>query len=112
MDLKKERKESVLIRQELNVVNALGLHKRPAAKFVRAAHGFRSEIWIDKGQARFSAISIIDVLTADLNCGDTAMIEARGPDAKEAVARLVNLVREFKQRDLNGQWPICAEDDF
>jgi len=112
MDLKKQKRESVVIRQELKVVNALGLHKRPAAKFVRAAKGFRSEIRIGKGEPRFSAISIIDVLTADLNCGDTAMIEAKGPDAEEAVARLVNLAREFKQRDLNGEWPICAEDDF
>ena len=112
MDLKQEKEESALITQELNVGNALGLHKRPAAKFVRAAKAFRSEIRIGKGEARFSAISIIDVLAADLNCGDTAMIEAKGPDAEEAVARLVTLIREFKQRDLTGQWPICAEDDF
>ena len=78
-------------------MNELGLHARPAAEFVRAAQAFRSEIWILKGEARFSAGSIIEVLMANLDCGDTATIEAQGPDAEKAVARLVELVHKFSE---------------
>jgi phosphocarrier protein len=89
----------VVIRQEITIVNELGLHARPAAEFVLAAKAFRSQIWLVKGAERFSAASVLDVLTANLNCGDTATIEAEGPDAEEAVKRLLELTREFGKRD-------------
>ncbi len=106
------KRESVLVRREIKIMNELGLHARPAAEFIRAANAFRSEIWILKGKERFSAISIIEVLRANLDCGDTATIEANGPDADEAAARLVKIVREFREKDLQGSWPRCAEDDY
>ena len=89
----------VVIRQEITITNELGLHARPAAEFVRAAAAFRSQIWLLKGTERFSAASIIEVLTANLNRGDTATIEAEGPDAEEAVKRLAELTREFGKTD-------------
>ena len=90
---------SNLVRQEITITNQLGLHARPAAEFVRATKAFRSQIWIVKGNERFPAGSIMEVLTANLNCGDTAIIEADGPDAKEAVEKMANLVQEFKNSD-------------
>lgn len=89
----------MVILQEITIVNELGLHARPAAEFVLAAKAFRSQIWLVKGAERFSAASILDVLTANLNCGDTAKIEAEGPDAEQAVKRLVELTREFGKKD-------------
>ncbi|HEX4639006.1 MAG TPA: HPr family phosphocarrier protein [Chthoniobacterales bacterium] len=88
-----------LVRQEITITNQAGLHARPAAEFVRASKAFRSQIWIVKGEERFSAGSIMEVLTANLNCGDSATIEADGPDAKEAVKKLVELVAEFGGKD-------------
>ena len=105
---------TVLVRDGITIVNELGLHARPAAEFVRAAKAFRSETWLVKGEARFSASSILDVLTANLYRGDTATIEAEGPDAEEAVKRLVELTREFGKRELGGKWrgPRRGEEDF
>ena len=87
-----------LINQETKITNRLGLHARPAAEFVRMTKSFRSKVWIVKDEERFAADSIIEVLTANLNCGDAATIEADGPDAKEAVEKLVALLAEFGQR--------------
>ena len=105
---------SVVTRQEITITNKLGLHARPAAEFVRAAKAFRSQIWLVKGAERFSATSIIDVLTANLNRGNTATIEAEGPDAEEAVDRLVELARAFGKWDREGNWSgsCSGEDDF
>ena len=97
--LQNEKTKSLLIRREIKIVNELGLHARPAAEFVLAAKAFRSQIWLIKGGERFSAASILDVLCANLNCGDTATIEAEGPDAEEAIKRLVELTGEFGKRD-------------
>ena len=102
------------VRQEITIVNEQGLHARPAAEFVCAAKAFRSHIWLTKGGERFSAASILDVLIANLNCGETAVIEAQGPDAEEAVRRLVELASEFGKRDLNNKSPASRrpEEDF
>ena len=105
---------TVVIRQEITIVNELGLHARPAAEFVFAARAFRSQIWLLKGEERFSAVSIIEVLIANLYRGDTATIEAEGPDAEAAVRRLVELPREFGMRDRDGTWDVSRrqEEDF
>jgi phosphocarrier protein HPr len=112
--LQNGKAKSLLIRREVKIVNELGLHARPAGEFVRAANVFRSEIWIIKGEERFSAKSIIEVLTANLNYGNTAIIEAEGPDSERAIAGLAKLVSEFKDEDLEygRNQCICLEEDF
>jgi phosphotransferase system HPr (HPr) family protein len=101
------------VRREIIILNELGLHARPAAEFVRAAKAFRSQIWLVKGEERFSVASILEVLTANLNRGDTATIEAEGPDAQEAVKRLTELTREFGEMEPpSGPSDHRVEDDF
>ena len=73
-----QKKEPVTVRREVRIANKLGLHARPAAQFVRQAKAFRSDIWLVKDDKRFSALSLIDVLRANLNCGDSAVLEAHG----------------------------------
>jgi phosphotransferase system HPr (HPr) family protein len=63
------RREAVRATQQITIVNKLGLHARPAAQFVRRANAFRSEIWIVTKAGRFSALSLIDVMRANLDCG-------------------------------------------
>jgi len=112
--LQNEKAKSLPIRREVKIVNEQGLHARPAAEFVRAANVFRSEIWIMKGEERFSAKSIIEVLTANLNCGNTAIIEAEGPDSETAIACLAKVILEFKDEDRKYGWNQCncLEEDF
>lgn len=85
---------NVRAKRQITVTNELGLHARPAAEFVRRANGFRSEIWILTGKQRFSALSLIEVMRANLNQGAVATLEAVGPDALEAVECLEKIVSE------------------
>jgi len=48
-----------------------------------------------KDGQKYSAHSLVDVLRANLDCGATAMLEAHGADAEEAVNQLEQLLREF-----------------
>lgn len=91
------------MKRELEVLNPLGLHARPAAEFVRAVHKFNSEITIRKGDERFSAHSILEVLSANLDCGSRITIEAIGADAREALDRLEQLLFEFKEQEKGWQ---------
>jgi phosphotransferase system HPr (HPr) family protein len=90
------KREPVLARREVRISNELGLHARPAAEFVKKAKAFGSDIWIIKDDKRYSADSLIDVLRANLDCGATAILEAHGPDAEQALDRLERLLVEFE----------------
>jgi phosphotransferase system HPr (HPr) family protein len=68
------------MRKEVEIVNKLGLHARPAALFVRCVIRFKSKLTICKGDENFSAASILEVLSADLDCG--APCRPRGDRAR------------------------------
>ena len=75
--------------------NELGMHARPAAEFARKANSFRSELWLVRDGARFSATSVIDILRANLERGAKLTLEAHGTDAEEAVAALEKVLSEL-----------------
>jgi phosphocarrier protein HPr len=89
-------REAVRASREITIVNELGLHARPAAEFVRRANAFRSDIWLVTENGRFSALSLIDVMRANLDRGAVATLEAHGTDAEEALDRLAKLVSGFR----------------
>jgi phosphocarrier protein len=84
------------MRREVQIVNELGLHARPAAEFVRCAMKFQSEIVLRRGADCFSAASILEVLSANLDCGAKVVLEAVGPDAEHALDELEKLLDEFR----------------
>jgi phosphocarrier protein HPr len=92
-------RETIRATREITIVNEMGLHARPAAEFVRRANAFRSEIWIHAKTGRFSALSLLEVMRANLDCGAVVRVEAIGPDAEEAVERLAQVVRELRDVD-------------
>ncbi len=81
--------------RELTVLNTLGLHARPAAEFVRCARKFKSEIFIHKSGEQYSAASILDVLSANLDCGAKLVLHAEGADAAQALDELSELLKIF-----------------
>ena len=95
------KRPAVTVRREVRITNELGLHARPAAEFVKRAKAFRSEIWVIKNDARYSADSLIDILRANLDCGASATLEAHGTDAEEAIESLEALLIEFKGKHDN-----------
>ena len=74
--------------KEVEIVNKLGLHARPASEFVRCWIRFKSKITICKGDENFSAASILEALSADLDCGARVVLEAIGPMSKKYLMSL------------------------
>ncbi len=98
--------------REVEISNELGLHARPAAEFVRCVLKFTSEVTIQKGEDRFEASSILEVLSANLDCGSRIRLEAIGPDAEQALEELEALLVQFrieeeKQRCDGGEEGAC-----
>lgn len=80
---------------DVEVINEVGLHARPAAQFATAARKFDATLTVSSGsRGPVSAISIIGLATLGAKKGDTLHIEATGAQAKEAVDALVAMVKD------------------
>jgi phosphocarrier protein FPr len=78
---------SILVR------NAIGLHARPAARFVETVRGFDAEVHVAKagGGAPVRATSLTNVVALGARFGDTLVLSASGPDAGAVLAALQGL---------------------
>jgi phosphocarrier protein len=81
-----------VVRRQVEITNELGLHFRPAQKFVQLASQFQSEIRVHYHGKESNAKSFLDLTLLAAECGTQLDLVARGPDAEEAVEALVRLV--------------------
>lgn len=89
--------DSAQINQEIHlfIQNQMGLHARPAAKFVATASQFQSDIIVRNvtaGSESVNAKSINQVVILGIRQGDEIAIAATGVDADAALAALQHLV--------------------
>jgi len=78
--------------KETIVNNQVGLHARPATFFIQKANEYKSSIWIEKEERRVNAKSLLGVLSLGIVKGSTIGLIGDGPDEKEAVDKLVELI--------------------
>ena len=78
--------------KEAAVNNQVGLHARPATFFIQKANEFKSSIWVEKDERRVNAKSLLGVLSLGIVKCTSVNLIADGPDEKEAVDALVELI--------------------
>jgi multiphosphoryl transfer protein len=82
---------------ELDVGNRLGLHARPAARFVQTAGSFDAQVWVTNlstGAGPASARSLNAIATLGVRRGHRIAVSARGPQAHDALEALEVLARQ------------------
>jgi phosphocarrier protein len=84
--------EPPVVRRPVEILNSLGLHMRPADKFVKLALRFQSEVRVLHNGNEYNGKSILDLTSLAAECGTRLELEARGADAAEAIAALAGLV--------------------
>ncbi|HPA44374.1 MAG TPA: HPr family phosphocarrier protein [bacterium] len=84
--------EMFTVSREVVILNALGLHARPAASLVEAVSNLNCKVWIRKDDYTVNAKSLMGVLTLVAAQGTVLVITAEGKDAQRAVDRIVELV--------------------
>ena len=72
--------------------NQLGLHARACALFVKTAARYRSEVWVARDDLEVNGKSIMGVMMLAAEEGATIRVRAEGPDERDAVAALQELV--------------------
>jgi phosphocarrier protein len=74
------------------IVNALGMHARPAAMLVQAANRFQSEVLVDRDGTQVNAKSIMGVLTLAASKGTQILVSCEGEDAPQAMEVLARII--------------------
>lgn len=74
------------------IQNKYGLHARPAAEFVKTAHGFAADVWVRKADLEVNGKSIMGMMMLAAEQGTELVIRASGSDAVDAVDALTALV--------------------
>ena len=86
-----------MVSESVTIVNGLGLHARAAARFVRTAGAFRSQIRVTRGSRTTDGKSILGLLLLAAARGTQIQISADGPDEEAAVRTLIELaIRGFE----------------
>ena len=73
-----------------------GLHNKQATYFVQKANEFDSSIWLESGNRKMNAKSLLGIMTLGLVTGTVVTISASGADAEAAV----NSLEALLQRDI------------
>ncbi|MDO5689860.1 MAG: HPr family phosphocarrier protein [Tissierellia bacterium] len=82
-----------MVEEKVTLVNEIGLHARPASKFIRESIKYKSRIDLIKNEKVYNAKSIMGVLSMGAGKNDEIIIRAEGEDEVEAVKNLVHLLK-------------------
>jgi phosphocarrier protein HPr len=83
-----------MLREEITIINKLGLHARASAKLTQLAGKFACEIWMSRNGRRINAKSIMGVMMLAAGIGSTVVVETEGADETEAMTALKALIAD------------------
>jgi phosphocarrier protein HPr len=83
-----------MIRTSITISNKLGLHARASAKLTKLAGGFRSEVFMTRGDRRVNAKSIMGVMMLAAGNGTEVQLEVEGEDEQAAMGALLTLIND------------------
>jgi phosphocarrier protein len=78
----------------VTISNKLGLHARASAKLTKLAGSFPCEVWMNKGERRINAKSIMGVMMLAAGLGSEVMVETLGEREGEALTALLALIND------------------
>ena len=65
-----------------------GLHNKQATYFVQKANEYESSIWLESGNRKMNAKSLLGIMSLGIVSGSTVTLSAVGSDEETAVAAL------------------------
>ena len=83
---------AVVTSDAIVIPNPTGLHARPSAVLANVAKSFASEVRLQVGDRSANARSVTSLMGLEVTGGDKIVLVAKGPDAKEAIEKLSELI--------------------
>ncbi|NJO17087.1 MAG: HPr family phosphocarrier protein [Thioploca sp.] len=82
-----------MLKQTLRIVNKLGLHARAAAKLVKLASAFESQVQVKRQQREVNGKSIMGVMLLAAGKGTEIELTVDGVDELKAMEELSQLIQ-------------------
>ena len=83
-----------MIKQDIEIINKLGLHARAAAKFVQTASRFSSKVEVVRKSQTINGKSIMGVMMLAAAKGTVIQLIINGEDEGQACNALVQLINQ------------------
>jgi len=83
-----------MVKKEVVVRCESGLHNRQATYFVQKANEFDCGIWVESGNRRMNAKSLLGIMSLGVVTGVTVTLVADGANAEQAVEVLAELLQK------------------
>lgn len=84
-----------MLKQEITIINKLGLHARASSKFTQTASRFQSEVWVARNGRRVNGKSIMGLMMLAAAQGSRIELETEGADEAAAMQALVDLINDY-----------------
>lgn len=84
-----------MLKQDVQIINKLGLHARASAKLTQLASQHPCEVWLSRNGRRINAKSIMGVMMLAAAKGATVTVETDGVQEQEAMAAIVALIGDY-----------------
>ena len=88
-----------MIKQEMKILNELGIHARPAGMLANTASRFTCDIKLFKDGMEVNAKSIMGVMTLAAGCGSLIEVTASGKDEADAIKAIGELFAQKFDED-------------
>ena len=80
-----------MVQKEIIMKSEIGLQASPAAKFVKLAVQYKSNLTIEVNERKCNGRSLLLIMSLGIGAGDTLLLTADGPDEQELIDALVQL---------------------
>ena len=81
-------RETIRMRKPIPIQSPRGLEARPVALLVQVASQYESEIYVESGEKKVNAKSIMGMMTLGLVAGEDVTVTANGGDEEEAILNI------------------------
>ncbi len=81
-----------MVEKKVCINNEIGLHARAASKFLNEAVKYQSNVELIKGNKKYSAKSIISILSISAHKGTELILRCEGEDEVVALENLSELI--------------------
>ena len=83
-----------MIEKQTTIINKLGLHARASAKLTKLAGSFPCAVWMQRGERRVNAKSIMGVMMLAAGMGTAVTLQTSGEREQEAMQALLALIED------------------
>lgn len=77
-----------MVKKMVMIEGQEGLEARPAAMLVQVASQYESKIYVEDGEKKVNAKSIMGMMTLGLSSGESIVVSAEGSDEQAAIENI------------------------